>query len=553
MMAAAATGKQKRALDRAQLGGQGAAAGKAPTAPVVGGPISSVPPTNGGNMLPAAAVGLIAVAGAAYYFNSLESSGTPIAEVPKESSIKEEASPEKPVEMLGIAEDQLVSNGDKSGNRVLSIEVPSKMKNAGVSAVSASPAKHPTGGNRVSMMPTSAPKAIDDTTVSEKALSELKDSATEQATESLIASHQSIWSDINADDLETLSQAQLRARVIQLATELKDRTKWEAVRLKEFLAMKERETAEQYTHLMQKQRLEFEDLLAKRLREQEYSLAQQMQQALLNKEASIHKVLNTALEAQKAEYEQDKNAYESVTKIEIESRLQEEYAQEMEAYKKKAAEDLKQKAATLAALTEKLNQLDLALNKSQTSQQGSVKAHRLSAAALALAEQLATGEPAGTELKALQIAAGRDGVIATAVKTIPASVANSGVATVSTLQARFEDLYATTRQAALVPLGRPGLEGQLAGMVFATLKYPPHPDDPAPDDDKDSAEFVLARARKHVQLGELERAMEQLEKLKGQAAFTIKDWKRNAMDRIAVEKALKVIMLECALLNESLA
>jgi hypothetical protein len=56
-----------------------------------------------------------------------------------------------------------------------------------------------------------------------------------------------------------------------------------------------------------------------------------------------------------------------------------------------------------------------------------------------------------------------------------------------------------------------------------------------------------------VKLGELEESVSELDKLKGQAAFTVRDWKSAAMDRIAVEKALKVIKMECALLNKNMS
>jgi hypothetical protein len=56
-----------------------------------------------------------------------------------------------------------------------------------------------------------------------------------------------------------------------------------------------------------------------------------------------------------------------------------------------------------------------------------------------------------------------------------------------------------------------------------------------------------------VQLGELERAIEQLEKLDGQPAFTAKDWTLDAKDRLAAEKAAKVIKMECAIVNESMS
>lgn len=86
-----------------------------------------------------------------------------------------------------------------------------------------------------------------------------------------------------------------------------------------------------------------------------------------------------------------------------------------------------------------------------------------------------------------------------------------------------------------------------------TLKYDPSPDEPAPEESKDDPEYVLARARRYVQLGELDRGVEELKKLEGQVAFTVRDWKKDAEDRIAVDKALRAIKMEVALLNASLS
>jgi hypothetical protein len=121
------------------------------------------------------------------------------------------------------------------------------------------------------------------------------------------------------------------------------------------------------------------------------------------------------------------------------------------------------------------------------------------------------------------------------------------------LQARFDNVASKTRQAALVPAGQSGVEGQLAGMLFASLKFPPKPDDPAPEDDLNAAEYVLVKARQDVQMGQLDKAVQELDKLKGQAAFTVQGWKKDAADRVAVEQALKVIKMECALLNKSMS
>jgi hypothetical protein len=302
---------------------------------------------------------------------------------------------------------------------------------------------------------------------------------------------------------------------------------------------------------MHQQRLELEDLMAKQVRVVENQMSTQLYQALQEKDRTIQGVLSAALDTQQKEHEEDKKAYEEIITLEIQSAVQEEYDKQLEGYKSQVAIDLKEKVSAMNALSEKLQQLQAALEASKTSKEGSLKAHRLSAAALALAEKLESNHPAAAELAALKLAAGNVGVICTACATIPASV-QTGVPTLSELQTQFvASVHGKCRQAALVPKGRVGLEGQLAGILFSAIRYPPNFDDPAPESDKDNAEYVLVRAQRHVQLGELEQAVEQLEKLSGQPAFTVSDWKNDAIDRINVEKALKVIKMECALLNES--
>ena len=66
----------------------------------------------------------------------------------------------------------------------------------------------------------------------------------------------------------------------------------------------------------------------------------------------------------------------------------------------------------------------------------------------------------------------------------------------------------------MVPDGRAGLEGQLMGKLFAKLSVPPSSDAvPASDKEGNVANGVLSLARKYVQLGDLEKAVEQLDRL----------------------------------------
>lgn len=303
--------------------------------------------------------------------------------------------------------------------------------------------------------------------------------------------------------------------------------------------------------LLQKQRLEFEDLLAQRLREQEMELSKQYRAVMQEKDESVQAVINAALQVQKDEHEEDKKVFEETTTANIQAALEAQFKQQLAEFMEQVAKEMQRKVMTLTELSKKLEVLENALESSKASKLGSVRAHKLSAAALALAEKLETSQAAGPEIAALMAAAGKEGVIATALSTIP-SAATLGVPTLPQLQARFDVVYKKARQAAHVPNGQMGLEGQLVGMLLATTTFEPDPNEPAPEGEKDSPDYVLCRAKHYVHIGELEKAVGELEKMDGQVLFTVSDWKKSALDRVAVEKALKVIKMECALINESL-
>jgi hypothetical protein len=251
----AATAQQKRALNLEQIKGPGATTSESAKSP-------APPPEGGGggggstsNALPLAALGLIAAGTGYYYYTGMGQSTeeTPpleTADVSKAAVVRKEVFPK---------ETSPASSGP-SGNRVLSIAVPEKMQNKADSAQIAPLLipSHPESGNRVSSLvgntsgtkaSSDASAAIADTTTTVSAVQALQDSTMLAATEAVVQSHQSLWTAMDESyfaDLDSLSASQLKSRILQLATELKDRTKWEAVRLKEFLAMKERETSDKY-------------------------------------------------------------------------------------------------------------------------------------------------------------------------------------------------------------------------------------------------------------------------------------------------------------------
>ena len=393
-------------------------------------------------------------------------------------------------------------------------------------------------------------------TSAETAMSELQSSSTLENSNTLKAAKAALQSDLDSEyfsDLDTLSESELRIRVVQLATEMSDRTKWEAVRLKEFLSMKEKEVGDSYREILQKQRLEFENLLAAKLREQEDVITRQANAALAAKEESIQGLMKATSDAREQEMKDvltnETRRIANEMELDYQTKLQNDIAQ----IKSDHATELETHVNTMSGLKEKLDMLESRLEVSRNYESGSRKAHRVSAAALALANKLEVGEGAAVEIAALKGAAGEEGVIASAVTMIPTRANYGGVPTVSELQVKFDESYGVGREAAMVPEGRAGLEGQLLGKLFAKLSVPPSPDAvPTTEEEGSVSDGILSLARKYVQLGDLEKAVDQLDRLKGQTAYVMNDWKCMASDRVSTERALKTIKLECALLNKDL-
>lgn len=306
--------------------------------------------------------------------------------------------------------------------------------------------------------------------------------------------------------------------------------------------------------LMKQQRLEADTAMTQKVREQEYELTSQAQKAIQDKEKEMQAIVDNSLKIQEQQFNEEKESFQKRTEEAINTKYEELYGKSLTEAKQNFAQKMEQKVQQVQDLSKKLSDLEFALQNTKSYQMGSVQAHRMSAAALSLIDKLESSKPAGAAVAALRAVAEDNAVITSALDALPTSAASSGIATPQELQTKFEEeVHKKCRQAALVPAGQQGLEGQLLGMMFSTLKFPPGPDDAAPETEKDTAEFALARARRHIQLGELERAVEQMEKLGGQPGFVAKDWTQKAKERVAVEKALRVIRMECALANESMS
>lgn len=583
------TSAQKRALQKEQISPLEKTS-KPPTKTVSPPPpTASVPPSSSssGNFLPAV-VGLIAVGvGGAYAMGIIPPdvlAALPGGKKDEEPNQSEKKVPkdETKVDKPDVLVDAEKTTTAATGNRVLNIHAPSTQGRRS-DPIAVPP--HAMDGNRVSVkkfseyyggspaeetdskeavagsenenVGKSDPAKEITTAMISEAQKELKSSgfgnnSIDQEVEKTYQMSKGTIDEAFLKDLEGLTMNELKIRIVQLASEMNDRTKWEAVRLREFLAMKEKEIAEKYMEKMQKQRLEFEDLLARRLRDQEHAITKRANEALDAKEKSIEAVVNAATSAQQAEYEAAHRSTIENLQTELSAKFEAEFGAKLAEEKAAMVADIEKKVAAIEALSKRLQQAEENLQISRNFESGSQRAHRVSAAALALAEKMETSNPAFEEFVALKAASAESGVIASALDRIPSSV-KSGVPTLAELQASFDNYYKVGREASYVPIGRSGIGAQFAGKAFAMVSGPPSPDTAPPEGDEGKmSDYILARAKRYVHIGDLEKAVDELDQLKGQAAFTVKDWKSSAMDRISVEKALKVIKMECALLNKNM-
>ncbi len=201
---------------------------------------------------------------------------------------------------------------------------------------------------------------------------------------------------------------------------------------------------------MQKQRLEFEDLLARRLREQEYQLTKQANDVIDAKEKSMEAVIDAAAIAQQTEHEAALKSIEERLGRELGAQYESEFGQKLAEAKKEFADELEKKLAAIGSLSERLQKTEEHLEISRNFEVGSQKAHRVSAAVNAFAEKMETSKGAMEELAALKSAAIENLVIASAVEKIPTSV-GTGVPTLPELQTSFDEAHQIGRQVSFFP------------------------------------------------------------------------------------------------------
>ena len=290
---------------------------------------------------------------------------------------------------------------------------------------------------------------------SASAIRELQTKSQSETAVALASAQASLRSDLDETflkDIDSLSPSQLRTRLIQLVAEMSDRTKWEAVRLQEFLSLKEKEVGEKYLEILQKQRLEYEDLLAQRIREAEDSITRQANEALRAKEEGVQNLLGSLRQGREREVADATKVEVKKIRDEMELEFQNKLQNELGQMKQMHINELEKYAESLTEMQGKLADLESSLQISRQYESGSKKAHAVSAAALALSNKLENGESVEVEVAALQgaTAGEEEGVIASAVKMIPRGIGSGKqILSLGELQSAFDASYKKGREVSL--------------------------------------------------------------------------------------------------------
>ncbi|TMW65731.1 hypothetical protein Poli38472_008373 [Pythium oligandrum] len=373
-------------------------------------------------------------------------------------------------------------------------------------------------------------------------------STTKEIVDTLQAEATAAAVDVDKNYLNGIHELDVNAlaiRVAQLATEMKHRSKWEAVRLLEALRRMEEDTKKKSTEVLERQQSLHKELLERELRLQEEVLTRKTRDEM---------------DALKKQYKEDLARNVQTEKTTILNELKEQFAKDKKAIEDRFAAQLRTKSEELQAtltkersqrLTEleqyraQLRALNDVLERTSTYEAFSHQVHKASMAALALSDRIEAAAPLRTEIKALREFARNDPFIDAALKTLPSQVVEEGAASVSQLQDRFKTVATVGRRAAMIPEDS-GLVGQLFGGALSYLIIPPG--GPIEGDDADA---IYSRADYALKAGDIEGAVTELKALKGLPAEVTQDWLSAAEDRLAVEQTAKVVKAHISLLAAS--
>ncbi|KAG5182762.1 mitochondrial inner membrane protein-domain-containing protein [Tribonema minus] len=349
-------------------------------------------------------------------------------------------------------------------------------------------------------------------------------------------------------DIDKLDEQALRYKVVQLAAEMQNRTKWEALRLQQSLKATEEEASilqalyftsliasRRYLSLVRQQAEESEAKLKQELADQEEQMRAEILQEYQGK-------LQEHIVKQAQGYEELAAKRLRDQEAQLSETFSAQVAEQLSKVEQEAAQMAEERQAAVAELRSQVQAVRSAWDSVAALDAASAAAHRLTAAALALEARLRISAPAPAELAALRSAAGADALASAAAAAVPPSAASAGVPTAEQLRRRFARVRGEAARAALVPGGDgAGVMGQAVGALLSVFTLPRHG-----MVEGSSADDVLARAECLLDGGDLRSAVKELSRLEGLAAVTARDWVQDAEARLRADDAMRALRCRCS-------
>eukprot|EP01138_Halocafeteria_seosinensis_P003708 gb/GECG01003791.1/.p1 GENE.gb/GECG01003791.1/~~gb/GECG01003791.1/.p1 ORF type:complete len:687 (+),score=144.98 gb/GECG01003791.1/:1-2061(+) len=382
-------------------------------------------------------------------------------------------------------------------------------------------------------------------------------------------------------NVENMSESELRERVLLLTEELSERSKWEAIRINEFLRAQEDKWHQRFAEFAEEQR----QALAAEIEDEKSRVSKQLEQ-------QNNEWRNSEL--QRMSHEVEQIAQSQLGKL----------LQQVKDHDAKVTQD---RLRTLEHLRGKMEGLSEGLEEYHHYNVLSNNVHRIATSSLYLLQafEYEKKQPLTDEIAAIEVAGKRDDAISLAVKMMPSCVHSpKGPPTRQELFTRLRRVLRAGEAAALTPQNS-GLVGHAVGSVTSGLLYKEEEDVPsfgpslpsdgllspyveaargklgavlnrAWDSTKDAASQlvptstesesasnknvskqqewsrIIEEATEALHGNDLSGAVRALDKLEGYPAVVVRDWKKEARERLRIEHSMRIIRAETTCLTVSM-
>ena len=361
-----------------------------------------------------------------------------------------------------------------------------------------------------------------------EAAKRIETEAAEASKAELAKAEAAVRSDIEkvlAKDLGSLNEEGLRERVVQLTLELKDRNRWEAIRLHEVVTKTIEDISRKYLTMMKEQEAAYERLIRA-------EVSNAATEATVATEERLSKSLQDRLARQK-------QALAAEMDLHVERARDEE--------RQSADAERKQRISLLQDMEKKLLEFEAAIKERDRARLELLRNKRAMQAALKFSRVifLDKASPAEVEqsLSELRLATAGDAIVSETLDTLPHRVFASGVPSLHKLARTFEkDVKPDLVQSSLIPEDASLVQQALARATAALMITSKPSASPLPDDDTPDAR--CARVLHFLDKEDLVSAVSELQslppKMLEKSAFA-KDWLSQAQDRLKVEAAIRLL------------